>query len=635
MRSSRAAIASVLALALPVLLLAGGWLWSSLRERDARLAEERARLVSGLDRARSAVDAGLRELAAREDERPFYVYSHYYSPPDVLALNDPVAISPLAAETGDPRIVGHFELDPDGTFRTPYSVDPGPVTERAARVLGSLDDDARAALLRELGGASAGALITSAPEVVQPLTPRPVRRDAGAPDAGAVIDNPLAQVGNFIATDITQAQSGDVEAYERVQSRGRVIPRVARRDVSLDTIAPQIAPQESAALRPSPRPVAPPAPALPPLVQGEIEVDYTPMALRVFGATWVLARVVSHQEERVLDGVVLDRARITEGWVPETIARAVQEDAPSVVSSDAMASECAARAPASDLLPDVVLCAPIAPLTRAQHALDRALWLEIAMLVGLLALTALAAALMLRAGQRAAELARQQSAFVSAVSHELRTPLTTLRMHAEMLDEGLVSDERRAKVHAELVSESVRLARLVENVLEISRLEEGRRPLRASRGDLRTQVAAVVEAQRSHARGKGFELEVRSPDAPVELVFDAAAVEQIVTNAIDNALKYAASATDRRIEIALVRAARRGRPGVELRVRDHGPGIELAERERVFERFHRVERPETAHQPGTGLGLALVRELARAHHGDAIVLAADPGALLVVWLPLG
>jgi two-component system OmpR family sensor kinase len=83
-----------------------------------------------------------------------------------------------------------------------------------------------------------------------------------------------------------------------------------------------------------------------------------------------------------------------------------------------------------------------------------------------------------------------------------------------------------------------------------------------------------------------------------------------------------------------VRAARQARSGVELRIRDHGPGIEPGERERVFDRFYRVERPENAHQPGTGLGLALVRELARAHRGEAEIAAGEPGTLLVVWLPL-
>ena len=634
---------SILALALPVVLLGAGWLSSSLRARDARIAEERARLGAALDRARSAVDAGLRELVAREDERPFYVYSHYYSPPDVLALTDPVAISPLASEAGDARIVGHFELDPDGTLRTPYSVDPGPRTDRAARVLGAIDASTRAALMAELGGSSAGALIASARATPAPSVPAPRRARAAlpvsepAPEIAAIDEsttNNLNALGNMIASDITQAQSGDVEAYERVQQRGRAVPRVARRDVTLDAIAQQAtAPQAIATRRaPSSRPAerTPPQPTLPPLVQGEIEVDYTPMALRAFGAHLLLVRVVSHGDARVLDGVVLDRDRIVETWVPDTIARAVPEDAPAIATTSA----CAARAPASDLLPGVELCAPLAPLERVERAERDALSLEVATLAVLVALSTLAALLVLLAARKASELAQQKSAFVSAVSHELRTPLTTLRMHAEMLDEGLVPADRRDKVHAELVSESVRLARLVENLLEISRLEEGRRPLRVARADLRERVETLVRGEVARARARGFELTVHAPDDPVELAFDPSAIEQMLTNAIDNALKYAAGALERRIEVSLVRRARAGRPGVELRVRDHGPGIDLAERERVFERFYRVERQETSHQPGTGLGLALVRELARAHGGDVEILAGAPGAIVAIWLPL-
>jgi signal transduction histidine kinase/DNA-binding response OmpR family regulator len=658
MKPTRAALRSVLALALPMLLLGAGWMWSSLRERDARIAEERARLSAALEGARSAIDAGLRELVAREDERPFYVYSHYYSPPEVLALTDPVALSPLASEAGDPRIVGHFELDPDGTIRTPYSVDPGPSTDRARRVLEALDDDALAAMLAELGETSAGNLVASAPE--PPPTPAPrVRIVRTYPDAGtsSADPNPLAQVGNAIASDINAAQAGDVEAYERVQSRGRAVPRVSRRDVAPSPeqqavqqvlFEPQPQPQqpEPQVLRqpqvlPQPTirrvviPSPPPPPSMPPLVQGEIEVDYSPMALEAHGDALILTRIVSHGDARVLDGVVLDRARIVDTWMPETIARAVPSDRPTVVTASTPPDACAAREPASALLPGIALCAPAAPLVATQATLDRSLRIEVAILVVLLVLSAIAAWVILRAARRAADLARQRSAFVSAVSHELRTPLTTLRMHAEMLDEGLVPEERRAKVHAELVTESVRLARLVENVLEISRIEEGRRPLRASRADLVEHVRRVLEGERGRARSRGFALELRSSEDELAMLFDAVAIEQIVTNAIDNALKYAASATEKRVDVSILRAARDGRPGVEIRVRDHGPGIAPSDRERVFERFHRVERPETAHQPGTGLGLALVRELARAHGGEATILGADPGMQLVVWLPLG
>src|SRR5690349_10285791 len=121
----RRTIALVLGVAVPVLLLGLGWLASSLRERAALEREQRALLTRTAAVARGAVDESLEELRRREDARPFYLYNHYYTPPDVFALSDPVAISPLAGVPDDPRIVGYFQVDPGGAVRTPYENDGG------------------------------------------------------------------------------------------------------------------------------------------------------------------------------------------------------------------------------------------------------------------------------------------------------------------------------------------------------------------------------------------------------------------------------------------------------------------------------------------------------------------------------
>jgi signal transduction histidine kinase len=305
-------------------------------------------------------------------------------------------------------------------------------------------------------------------------------------------------------------------------------------------------------------------------------------------------------------------------------------------------SEPAARLVSTDDPAELARCAltrvlPIAP--------GRAVCVERAALVGaptswlawiervLLAVLVLVVVLALLAVERAAReeraLSRQKSQFVSAVSHELRTPLTTIRMHAEMLADDLVEPERRPRVHEELVGETMRLTRLVENVLEASRLEEGRRPIRPRTTDLRAHVAHVVADLDRYARGKGFELVGPDDGDPIELAFDPGAIEQFVVNLVDNAVKYTGTG-ERRVEVSVQADGACAR----ISVRDQGEGIPEGEKARVFERFHRIDRATQAHQPGTGLGLSIVRELVTAHGGTVALRDRAPRGLeVVVTLP--
>ena len=119
----RSLVVLALALALPAVLLAVGWSAASRNERASKLDAESLRASRALAAAREAVAGGLEALRAREDERPFYLYNHYYSPPEVLAVSDPVAVSPLAADPSDPRVIGWFQIEPDGTVRTPREIE--------------------------------------------------------------------------------------------------------------------------------------------------------------------------------------------------------------------------------------------------------------------------------------------------------------------------------------------------------------------------------------------------------------------------------------------------------------------------------------------------------------------------------
>ncbi len=209
----------------------------------------------------------------REDSRPFYLYNHYYSPPDVLAVADPVAVSPLARAPDDPRVVGYFQIDPDGTVRTPYTPEPdAEQPPRGARVLMALrsDDLARLrALARGDAGSGlvpavpsgqpndeAGALATGEePPRARPPRPRPVR-DEASPEGRGEGNVPAALQGNTnqalapsgpltvslnpwaqsVYEDLNAAQGGDELANLRVQQRGRSVPLTRRNVVSWDEI---------------------------------------------------------------------------------------------------------------------------------------------------------------------------------------------------------------------------------------------------------------------------------------------------------------------------------------------------------------------------------------------------------------
>ncbi|MEX2218560.1 MAG: HAMP domain-containing sensor histidine kinase [Phycisphaerales bacterium] len=235
------------------------------------------------------------------------------------------------------------------------------------------------------------------------------------------------------------------------------------------------------------------------------------------------------------------------------------------------------------------------------------------------------------------ELSDRRGRFVSAVTHELRTPLTTFRLYTGMLAGGMVKEEAARRDYlATLEKESGRLAGIVENVLDYARLGGRPEPRNGvlALDDLLAQVLPALE--RSAARcGMELMVERGAPD-PAAVRADAATVERILLNLVDNACKYAREAADRRVHLSIRVTDRPFRgPQVEIRVRDHGPGIPRAERRRVFRAFHRARRDSQGPHSGLGLGLALSKGLARELGGD-LDMPRDgaEGAELRLTLPI-
>ena len=230
------------------------------------------------------------------------------------------------------------------------------------------------------------------------------------------------------------------------------------------------------------------------------------------------------------------------------------------------------------------------------------------------------------------DLSERRRAFVSAVTHELRTPLTTFRLYTEMLADGRVRDEaQRLSYLGTLRSEADRLSHLVANVLAYARLERGAAIARRERVSVGLLLDRIVPrlADRAGAAGMTLALEASAGIRELALEPDPAAVEQILFNLVDNAAKYAAEAADRRIHLS----AGTSHGALELRVSDHGPGIEPAAAARLFRPFARSAQAAAGNAPGVGLGLALSRRLARALGGELrLDLAGRSGTSFVLRL---
>jgi signal transduction histidine kinase len=219
--------------------------------------------------------------------------------------------------------------------------------------------------------------------------------------------------------------------------------------------------------------------------------------------------------------------------------------------------------------------------------------------------------------------------FITELAHDLRTPLTSLRLYAEMLAEGKAPEERRESYIEVMARESARVSGLLANLLDLSRLERGRRDIKVERLDLDLALEPAIRDFVMLYPDREEDLAVNGDD-DVSPLGDPTALGRCILNLLDNAGKFTAAGTPICISW---RESDGGR--VILSVQDEGPGIPGRERAGLFKRYVRGKKAKVDGVPGTGLGLSLVAELARAMGGRARYRAKDRGASFEIELPGG
>ena len=524
------------------------------------------------ERVFDEMERGLSRLLEREEQRPFDQYA--------------VDVQPSAFRF----VTGYFQTDPDGSI---HAVAAQRANEAAAveieRIVG--------AYWRAGRGTTSGrgsAMPQSAGTTIQIGTGAP-------PTTTAVAAAPPLR---------DQPAEKDVSAFAALRSLNKAVQERQERQ--------QLAEYKSSdEPRAQARPAAP-APSAPPTAQEKAldaarsDAEGAPMTGRVIdGNHLLLSRTVVQRGQVYRQGMLVDLQSLG-AWLRE---QGLGGDANALAAYATVSFTTPfSTAPAPDIAPAFLyqhrFAEPFADLT-ARLALRPLPGVGsvtyVYALCGLvLATGVLGLAALYRGVSAVVSFAERRSNFVAAVSHELKTPLTAIRMYGEMLRDGMVpSDAKRNEYYRHITVESERLSRLINNVLEFSRLEKGTREVTLVAGSVAPVVREVAELLRPHVEGQGFELQLEVDDHLPPVRFERDALMQVLWNLVDNAVKYARDAAPKRIELRCWH----DESDVYVSVRDHGPGVASRHLGRIFEPFYRGESELTRRSKGTGLGLALVRGL--------------------------
>jgi signal transduction histidine kinase len=372
----------------------------------------------------------------------------------------------------------------------------------------------------------------------------------------------------------------------------------------------------------------------------ESEVEPMEFALLDSGH-FVLFRRVWHNDERYVQGILIDQNR----FIDQLIAPAFRESSLSSMSQLIIAYQGSilrnfaaeysrlyrpsAQQSSNELLYQSRLIAPFGDIeliyTLARLPIGAGgkviIWSALVLAIVLVG----GCFMLFRLGLRQLALARQQQDFVSAVSHELKTPLTSIRMYAEMLREGWADKDKQKTYYDFIFHEAERLTRLINNMLQLARMsrnEQGASLSQVTVGEALRELKPRLESQ---LEPSGFELSING-DAAVDdarIQIDIDWFLQIFINLVDNAVKFSANGDTKRIDL---RYQQLRDSKIQFSVRDYGPGIASDQMKKIFKLFYRSENELTRETVGTGIGLALVQQLASAMRAEVDVVNCEPGS---------
>jgi signal transduction histidine kinase len=597
-RTFAAAVLVVVALGLPC----AAWYTAgrAAAEREATRLEDEARTTAtrSVQQLAAQLDSRLENLRERESRRPYFQYQSVYHDPNVAAQGLAVAPSPLARGPDDPLVRAHFRVDSAGRLELP--------------TLGAEVGDLLPAAEQKRQRETLVRLERSKRECVEWLAVAAPVSDRGASGPAtsktiATQQQAVAQVEMIDRSAFTQNVQAS-SLYQELKS-----PSTKKGDTPTSSAStkgtaksPGISSAKPGATTTKNTHRGTKKATRPPREPTTVKVDVGPFEWHTLASTPMLValRSVRGPDLRLAQGFVVDSAEVARILASSPVSATFVNGSPSRgVDAPVGATGWSVSAEISS---NVVHARDAAASIRARFRRDFGIGSGAAALAGLA---------MVGMVFQAERLARRRSRFAASAAHELRTPLAALRMHGEMLAEGLGDPERSRDYAAVIASESERLGRVVTNVLDFSRLERGGLRITPVIGDLGAVVRDTVERQRLALEASGAPVELTVADVLPSACFDADALRQILLNLLDNAERYARESRDRTISVSVSPQGAH----VAVTVADRGPG--MPRRRGPFAWLGAMPHPAS----GLGIGLHLVRALTGAMGGSVSMRDVEGG----------
>ncbi len=599
------------------------WLgWNSVQtERQFRRIEMQRVAKDTVSRRVAEAAEPIERLRAREEARHYFEYQREYLPESLAYGSLAFQNNALALETVDPRVVVRFEweLGPRGPRARPRFLrgDPDTVGRQMMAVFGPL-------LTQELSRAPDAIALRSGRAVDYPLhvvaaneergqileeiLVRGEQQQAGSPQQSARWNNPDVSGGTPYLDAFQRRMTPDRVTVRYTRFRYTASPRDSEGPALLAWRLVWI-PDAHAARREVRRDRY--------LLQG-YGVDPT----ATMPTVWSTAGTVE------LGRALETGAEAGDGLAAASLAATLDaqlstpQGEPGYVVSDEQPFVAHAAL--------VVVGRPDEAALRKRfgEALRRFLFL----VGGLLTVVLVGFIVLMRGVRREIALARRKEDFIAAITHELKTPLTGIRMYADMLKQGWVSDADAAEKYAtRILNETRRLGHLVDQVLDLAALERGVAAYSATVADLGDAVEKSVELMRSRADEAGVEMATEIEADLPRVAFDPKLMRPLVLNLVDNAIKYSERSETKDVRVSVFRDGER----VCVRVADKGVGIPRDARKTLFEPFQRAGDELTRQAKGVGIGMALVKRYADAHRARIVIDSeVGVGTTVTVRFPL-